>query len=39
MDEQLKQNFEQLCHEFGFSLSTAFNIFAKAVVCERRTPF
>ena len=39
MDENLKKNFDFLCNEFGMSMSTAINIFAHAVVRQRRIPF
>lgn len=39
MDEDLKAQFETLCNEFGMSMTTAFNVFARAVVRERRIPF
>lgn len=39
MDETLKQKFDALCVEFGMNATTAFNIFARAVVRERRIPF
>ncbi len=39
MDEALKRQFDALCTEFGMNATTAFNIFAKAVVRERRIPF
>ena len=39
MDAQLKKEFDSICHEFGMTTSTALNIFAKAVVRERRIPF
>ena len=39
MDENLKKQFDALCGDFGMSASTAFNIFARAVVRERRIPF
>lgn len=39
MDENLKQQFDQLCNELGLNMSTAFNVFAKAVVREQRIPF
>ncbi len=32
MDEVLKQQFDALCADFGMSATTAFNIFARAVV-------
>lgn len=39
MDEHLKDEFDELCEEFGMSATTAFNVFARAVVRERRIPF
>lgn len=39
MDEGLKKQFDSLCSDFGMNATTAFNIFAKAVVRERRIPF
>lgn len=39
MDEQLKKQFDELCSDFGMSVSTAVTVFAKAVVRERRIPF
>jgi addiction module RelB/DinJ family antitoxin len=39
MDENLKKQFEGLCSDFGMNMTTAFTIFAKAVVRERRIPF
>lgn len=39
MDESLKKQFDTLCADFGMSATTAFNVFAKAVVRERRIPF
>lgn len=39
MDENLKKQFDALCNDFGMNATTAFNIFAKAVVRERRIPF
>ena len=39
MDEQLKEDFDSLCKEFGMNTSTAINIFARTVVRERRIPF
>jgi len=39
MDESLKKQFDSLCQEFGMNTSTAINIFARAVVRERRIPF
>ncbi|MGN0342090.1 MAG: type II toxin-antitoxin system RelB/DinJ family antitoxin [Roseburia sp.] len=39
MDEGLKKQFDSLCSDFGMNATTAFNIFAKAVVRERKIPF
>lgn len=39
MDEALKNQFENICKELGMDASTAFNIFARAVVRERKIPF
>lgn len=39
MDEGLKNEFDALCADFGMSMTTAFNIFARAVVRERKIPF
>ncbi|MBR1743334.1 MAG: type II toxin-antitoxin system RelB/DinJ family antitoxin [Lachnospiraceae bacterium] len=39
MDETLKKQFDRLCQEFGMNTSTAINIFAKAVVRQRKIPF
>lgn len=39
MDETLKKQFDTLCNEFGMNMSTAINVFARAVVRQRRIPF
>ena len=39
MDADLKAEFDKLCDEFGMSANTAFNIYAKTVVRQRRIPF
>ncbi len=39
MDMQLKQKFDMLCSQFGMSANTAMNVFANAVVQQRRIPF
>lgn len=39
MDEGLKREFDSLCADFGMNATTAFNVFARAVVRERRIPF
>jgi addiction module RelB/DinJ family antitoxin len=39
MDESLKRQFDALCADFGMTATTAFNVFARAVVRERKIPF
>ena len=39
IDDPLKKEFTEVCAEIGLSASAAFNVFAKAVVRERRIPF
>ena len=39
MDEKLKMELDELCAQFGMNTSTAINLFARAVVRERRIPF
>lgn len=39
MDENLKRQFDSLCAAFGMNASTAINVFARAVVRERKIPF
>ncbi|MBD5525602.1 MAG: type II toxin-antitoxin system RelB/DinJ family antitoxin [Lachnospiraceae bacterium] len=39
MDETLKRQFDTLCSDFGMTASTAINVFARAVVRERKIPF
>ncbi len=39
LDSSTKQQLEVLCKEFGMSVNTAFNIFARSVVRNRRIPF
>lgn len=39
MEENLKCQFDALCADFGMSATTAFNVFARAVVRERKIPF
>lgn len=39
MDETLKKQFDSLCQDFGMNASTAINVFARAVVRQRRIPF
>ena len=39
IDENTKKQMEQICNELGITMSTAFNIFAKKVIREKRIPF
>ena len=39
MEDNLKAQFKELCDSFGMDMDTAFNVFARAVVRERRIPF
>ena len=39
MDESLKRQFDLLCQDFGMTATTAINVFARAVVRQRRIPF
>ncbi|MCM1334603.1 MAG: type II toxin-antitoxin system RelB/DinJ family antitoxin [Bacteroides sp.] len=39
MDENLKQEFGELCESIGMTMTTAFCIFAKKSVAEHRIPF
>lgn len=39
IDETTKKQMEQICNELGITMSTAFNIFAKKVIREKRIPF
>ncbi|MCI6067674.1 MAG: type II toxin-antitoxin system RelB/DinJ family antitoxin [Galactobacillus timonensis] len=39
MDEDLKKQFEAFCSDIGMSMTTAFCVFAKTAVRERRIPF
>lgn len=39
IDETTKKQMEQVCSELGITMSTAFNIFAKKVIREKRIPF
>lgn len=39
MDEELKKQFDAFCSEVGMSMTTAFCVFAKTVVRERKIPF
>lgn len=39
VDQALKNKFDALCDDFGLSITSAFNIFMKAVVREQKIPF
>lgn len=39
MDEELKHNFDELCETLGMTMSTAFIVYAKQMLRERRIPF
>ena len=39
MDADLKHEMETICKAMGMNLTTAFTIFAKKVIYERRIPF
>lgn len=39
MDSKLKKNFKETCEDFGLSVSSAINVFASAVVNQKRIPF
>ena len=39
MDNSLKDEFEKICDNFGMTMSTAINIFARAVIKQKKIPF
>ncbi len=39
LDKDLKNNFDKVCSDLGMNMSTAFSIFAKTVVREKKIPF
>lgn len=39
MDKEDKKLFESIVHSMGLNLSSAFNVFAKAVIRENTIPF
>ncbi|MCH5194677.1 MAG: type II toxin-antitoxin system RelB/DinJ family antitoxin [Oscillospiraceae bacterium] len=39
MDETLKKQFDSLCSDLGMTASMAVNVFARALVSERKIPF
>ena len=39
INKRLKDEFDNICDNFGMNISTAITIFAKKVVSERKIPF
>jgi DNA-damage-inducible protein J len=39
MDAEIKEQFDDFCGRVGMNASTAFNMFARAVLREKRLPF
>ena len=39
MDAEIKKQFDDFCNQVGMNTTTAFNMFARAVLRERRLPF
>ena len=39
MDKKIKENMEKICDELGMNMTTAFTIFAKKLIREKRIPF
>ena len=39
IDKTTKKEMEEICEDIGISIETAFNIFAKKLIRERRIPF
>jgi len=39
MDEDLKKKFDEICNELGLNMTTAINVFARAVVRKHGIPF
>lgn len=39
MDKNVKEKYEKLCKSLGMNMSTAFNIFANAMVRQNKIPF
>ena len=39
VDSDLKKDFEKFCDDVGMNISTAFNVFIKAVLIQRKIPF
>ena len=39
MDSDVKNEFDEFCSKVGMNATTAFNMFARVVIRERRLPF
>ena len=39
MDAEIKRQFDNFCSNVGMNATTAFNMFARAVLREKRLPF
>jgi len=39
MDAEIKRQFDDFCAKVGMNTTTAFNMFARAVLREKRLPF
>jgi len=39
MDADEKASFENICEQLGISITAAFKMFTKKVICEKRIPF
>ena len=39
MDADVKKQFDDFCNKVGMNTTTAFNMFARAVLREKRLPF
>ena len=39
MDTEVKKQFDEFCVQVGMNATTAFNMFARAVLREKRLPF
>ena len=39
MDAKVKKEFDDFCNKVGINTSTAFNMFVRAVLREKRLPF
>ena len=39
MDSEIKKKFDEFCSQVGMNTTVAFNMFARAVLREKRLPF